>query len=343
MSVKAFICGCAGPRLSDDEKAFVAGEQPFGLILFQRNCREPSELRDLTAAFRDAVGRADAPVLIDQEGGRVQRLKPPHWPSYVAAEIIGRADAVDPEAGTRLAWLHGRLMAADLLELGIDVDCAPTLDVMVAGMTKAIGDRSFGGDPQCVTRLGRALANGLLDGGVLPVIKHLPGHGRATTDSHLDLPVVEADLDTLAASDFVPFAALADLPGAMTAHIVYTAIDPERPATLSPTVIRDIIRGRIGFEGLLFSDDVSMSALSGDYGHRTRAIHDAGCDLVLHCNGRTEEMRAVADAAPELSGFSGERAARFLQERREPEPFERERAREEYCARLADLTGATVS
>jgi beta-N-acetylhexosaminidase len=343
ITAKAFICGCAGPVLTRDEIAFVRGERPFGLILFQRNCREPEEVQTLVAAFREAVERADAPVLIDQEGGRVQRLKPPHWPAYPSAAVIAALHTADPAAGVRAAWLHGRLIAADLSDLGIDVDCAPVLDVSIAGTSPAIGNRSFGGDPLRVAALGRALADGLMDGGVLPVMKHLPGQGRATSDSHIGLPVVREDAEVLAASDFAPFAALADLPMAMTAHIVYSAIDPGRPATVSPVVIRDIIRGRIGFDGLLLSDDVSMHALSGDYGDRTAAIHDAGCDIVLHCNGRAEEMLAVADAAPELAGLSGERAARALRARRKPEPFDRLAAREEHRGLLAPFCAPVVS
>jgi beta-N-acetylhexosaminidase len=343
MTAKALVSGCAGPVLSRDEIAFFRGERPFGLILFQRNCRAPEEIRDLVATFRDAVGRADAPVLIDQEGGRVRRLKPPHWPAYPAAAVIGALHAADPAAGTHAAWLHGRLIAADLAALGIDVDCLPVLDVAVPGTSEAIGDRSFGSDPMRVAALGGALAEGLMDGGVLPVMKHVPGHGRATTDSHHSLPVVGDDLEVLAASDFAPFRALAHLPMAMTAHIVFSAIDPGRPATASPAVIRDIIRGRIGFDGLLLSDDVSMNALSGDYGERARAIYDAGCDIVLHCNGRAEEMLAVADAAPELAGFSGKRAARALRAKREPGPFDRAAARDEYRALLAPFGGALVN
>jgi beta-N-acetylhexosaminidase len=335
MAAKAFVCGCAGPRLSGEEWAFLAAEQPFGLILFQRNCHEPDQVRDLVAAFRDSVGRADAPVLIDQEGGRVQRLRPPAWPAYPPARLLGRLFEANPEAGRRAAWLHGRLIAADLAQLGIDIDCAPVLDVIVEGAGDAIGDRSFGGEPRTVVALGRAVADGLLAGGVLPVMKHLPGQGRALSDSHAELPVIGADIETLAASDFVPFAALSDLPIAMTAHVAYAAVDRHRPATVSPTVIRDIIRKRISFDGLLVSDDVSMHALSGDYRSRAAAIYAAGCDLVLHCNGRTEEMRAVAGAAPELAGASGERAARALSRRKRPAPFDHRAGREEFSALLA--------
>jgi beta-N-acetylhexosaminidase len=333
--VKAFISGCAGTRLSAGEAAFFADQQPWGLILFARNCETPEQLRDLVASFRTVVGRPDAPVLIDQEGGRVRRLKPPSWPDYPAARTLGAIGERDRENGIRAAWLHGRLIAADLAELGITIDCLPVLDVIAADASQAIGDRSFGGDPELVATLGRAIADGLTAGGVCPVIKHIPGQGRATSDSHLALPVVGADLATLAATDFVPFQALADLPAAMTGHVVYAAIDASRPATTSATVIRDIIRGRIGFDGLLMSDDISMKALSGDYGERTAAISDAGCDIVLHCNGRIEEMRAVADAAPRLAGISSERASRLRETINTPSPFDRRTGREEFLALIA--------
>lgn len=329
MTVKAFVSGCAGPRLEPAEASFFADEQPWGLILFKRNCRDPQEIRDLVSAFRDAVGRPDAPVLIDQEGGRVQRLQPPTWPAYPPGRIIGLVAEKDMGAGVRAAWLQGRLIAADLHDLGINIDCLPVLDVIVAGVSEAIGNRSFGGDPALVATLGRAAAEGVFAAGLLPVMKHIPGHGRATADSHYLLPVVDADVETLAATDFAPFAALADLPMAMTCHVVYSAIDPDHLATTSPVVIRDIIRKRISFQGLLLSDDVSMNALSGDYGERARAIRDAGCDVVLHCNGRIEEMRAIADAAPALAGQAGERAARALAMIRTPEPFDRAAGREE--------------
>jgi len=337
MAVKAFVSGCAGLRLTGEEADFFAAEQPFGLILFQRNCRDRDQVATLIAAFRQAVGRSDAPVLIDQEGGRVQRLRPPVWPAYPPARSLGRLFAADERAGRRAAWLHGRLIAADLAEIGVDIDCAPVLDVIAAGASDAIGDRAFADEPAAVTALGREVAGGLLAGGVLPVMKHLPGQGRATGDSHAVLPVVTAAIDALAAADFAPFAALADLPLAITAHVAYAAIDRDRPASLSSTVIRDIIRGRINFNGLLISDDVSMHALSGDYGARARAIYAAGCDLVLHCNGRTEEMRAVAGAAPQLAGTSGERAARALAMKGRPVPFDRQAGGEEFLALLAHV------
>jgi len=335
VAAHAFICGCAGESLTDEECGLFAAKRPFGLILFARNCRDPDQIRALVQGFRGAVGNEEAPVLIDQEGGRVQRLGPPRWPEYAPAGAIARLYPAGAADACRAAWLHGRLIAADLADLGIDVDCAPVLDVAVAGASAAIGDRAFGADSRTVAALGRAFADGLMDGGVLPAIKHIPGHGRALSDSHAELPVVDTDIDTLAASDFLPFIQLSDLPIAMTAHVAYAAVDGDRPATISPVVIRDIIRGRIGFDGLLLSDDVSMNALSGDYRTRAAAIYDAGCDVVLHCNGRTEEMRAIAGAAPELAGLSSERASRALQARHRPVPFDRQAGRQEYDALLA--------
>ena len=332
VAVKAFVSGCAGTELTDEERVFFAVEQPLGLILFKRNCDNRAQIRALVGAFRDVVGRADAPVLIDQEGGRVCRLRPPNWPDYPSARVLGGVAAEDAARGARAAWLHGRLIAADLRDLGITIDCAPVLDVITPGASEAIGDRSFGGDPAMVARLGRAVADGLIAGGVAPVIKHIPGQGRAAVDSHYVLPVVEADLDSLSRVDFAPFVALADLPAAMTSHTVFSAIDPMNPATTSRIVIRDIIRERIGFDGLLFCDDVSMNALAGDHRERGKAIFDAGCDIVLHCSGRMDDMRAIADVSPLLAGKVRERAGRVLALDKAPEPLDRAAAREEYRA-----------
>lgn len=332
MAAKAFVSGCAGTELSGDEQVFFAVEQPLGLILFKRNCENPAQVRALTETFRAVVGRPDAPVLIDQEGGRVRRLRPPNWPDYPAARVLGDVAGEDPERGARAAWLHGRLMASDLRDVGITIDCAPVLDVIAPGASDAIGDRSFGNDPAMVARLGRAVADGLIAGGVVPVVKHIPGQGRAAVDSHYVLPVVEADIDTLERVDFAPFAALADLPAAMTSHTVFSAVDAMNPATTSRTVIRDIIRKRIGFDGLLFSDDVSMNALAGDHRERGKAIFDAGCDILLHCSGRMEDMQAVADVSPILAGKALDRVERVIGLARPPEPFDRAAAREEYLA-----------
>jgi beta-N-acetylhexosaminidase len=340
--VKAFITGVAGDALTPEEIAFLRAERPLGLILFQRNCIEPRQIRDLVAAFRDAVGH-DAFVLIDQEGGRVQRLKPPQWPAYPPPSELGRLHGFDQPAGHRATWLHGRLIAADLRELGIDVDCVPVLDLAGPDAPGSIGNRAFGADTDRVVELSRAMVDGLMAGGVLPVIKHLPGQGRATADSHVALPVVDTDVETLAATDFVPFVAMSDLPLGMTAHVVYSAVDAVRPATISPLVIRDIIRKRIRFDGLLMTDDIGMDALSGDFRERAAAAYAAGVDLVLYCKGRTEEMRAVADAAPELAGLAARRADRALVARGDPEPFDREAAREEYRALLSQAAGPVTS
>jgi beta-N-acetylhexosaminidase len=304
--VKAFVCGCQGLALTDEERRFLAEMQPWGLILFKRNVDSRAQLQVLTAAFRDCVGRPDAPVLVDQEGGRVQRLGPPQWQAFPAAAAY---DGGGSETGPKAAQLGARLIAADLREAGITVDCAPVLDVPAAGSHQVVGNRAFASDPERVAELARAFADGLLQGGVLPVMKHIPGHGRAMVDSHLDLPVVTASRDDLEAIDFVPFRALADLPAAMTAHVVYTAIDPDRPATTSRIVHETIIRGALGFAGLLLSDDLSMEALKGSLGERAEAAAAAGCDVLLHCNGKLDEARQVAAAARPLDGFAASRAA----------------------------------
>jgi beta-N-acetylhexosaminidase len=335
MTVSAFIAGCAGPTLTADEAAFFAETRPWGFILFARNCESPDQIRALTAALRAAAGRAEATVLIDQEGGRVQRLGPPQWPAYPAGRVYGEIHARDRASGLRAARLGARLIADDLLDLGIDVDCLPVLDVPVEGAHDVIGRRAYGLTPDVVTELGRAAAAGLLDGGVLPVIKHIPGHGRAGVDSHLHLPIVDTDRATLEATDFPPFRAAADLPLAMTAHVVYAAIDPDRPATTSKTVIDEVIRGFIGYDGCLMSDDVSMKALSGTIGERTAAALDAGCDLVLHCNGDLAEMREVAAHCRPLAGDALRRALRAEAMRRRPSVLDVAEARAEF----ARLTG----
>ena len=317
---RAFVTGLAGPVPTPDELAFFRRSEPFGLILFRRNVADRDQLKALTSAFRDAVGWT-APVLIDQEGGRVQRMTEPHWRRYPSAErLLAAAELCGDRTLVRDV---AAVMAGDLAEVGIDVDCAPCLDLRLPGATTAIGDRAFSGDPRKVAAAGRAVADGLLAGGLLPVIKHLPGHGRAVVDSHHDLPVVTASLEELTVSDFVPFIALADLPAAMTAHLVYTAIDPERPATASPIVIGEILRGLIGFDGLLFSDDLSMNALKGGLGERAANALAAGCDIALHCNGLLPEMEEVAAAAPELTGKSRERADAALSRRGAPATLDR--------------------
>jgi beta-N-acetylhexosaminidase len=306
---RAFVTGLAGTEFTEAELAFLRAADPFGLILFRRNVADREQLKRVTGAFRDAVGR-DAPVMVDQEGGRVQRLTAPHWRKYPSAARLAAAAAFT--GSTTLVRDVARLMAADLREVGINVDCTPCLDLAVPGATVAIGDRAFSGDPHVVAACGRAVAEGMLAGGVLPVIKHIPGHGRAMVDSHHALPVVTARVDELEALDFAPFVALADLPAGMTAHLVYTEVDPDNPATQSETVIAEIIRGLIGFDGLLFSDDMSMNALSGGLGERATRALAAGCDIALHCNGIMAEMEEVAAAAPELGGRALERAGAAL-------------------------------
>lgn len=308
MTSRALILGCAGKSLSAEEAAFFRDVRPWGFILFKRNIGTPEEVRALTDALRGCIGSDTAPILIDQEGGRVQRMGPPHWPAYPAGGRYGRLNG----SAATIARLGARLMAHDLAEVGINVDCAPVLDVPAPGSHDIIGDRAYGSDPDAVAEIGRAVAEGLMAGGVLPVVKHMPGHGRAACDSHHDLPIVEATLDSLAAQDFRPFRALADMPMAMSAHVVFTAIDPERPATQSREVIRTVIRGAIGFDGLLMTDDLSMHALTGTFRNRTQAAFDAGIDVGLHCNGVMDEMRAVAEAAPLLAGRAAERAAAAL-------------------------------
>lgn len=304
----AVIFGCAGPSLSDDERRFFAEARPLGFILFARNCETPDQVRALVTGLRAAVGRADAPVLIDQEGGRVQRLKPPHWRAAPAARRFGELAGRDLDAARAATRLNFHLIAAELAELGIDVDCVPVLDVLQRGADDVIGARAFDATPEIVAALGQAACAGLRDGGVQPVIKHIPGYGRTDTDPHFALPVVTASLEVLRAVDFAPFMACVDAPWAMTAHVVYQAIDA-RPATFSPRVIDDIIRGEIGFEGLLLCDDLSMAALDGEIDARAAAVLAAGCDIVLHCNGDLGEMRRVAGVTPPLSVAAQARVA----------------------------------
>jgi beta-N-acetylhexosaminidase len=303
MSARAFITGVAAQELSADERAFLREADPWGLILFARNVSTPAQVQALVSDFRATVGRADTPVLIDQEGGRVQRLGPPHWSqNYPAGAVYGRLYDLAPELGLAAARLGARLIAADLFALGINVDCMPLADLALPGADAVIGDRAYGESAGKVAAIGAAIAAGLRSGGVLPVLKHMPGHGRASVDSHYGLPAVEADRATLEATDFAAFRALAGLPMAMSAHIVFTAIDPVAPATISATMVREVIRGSIGFDGVLMTDDLSMQALSGTPGERASAAIAAGCDIVLHCNGALDEMRAVAAAVPRLGG-----------------------------------------
>ena len=306
------IYGCAGPALSAAGRGFFREVQPWGFILFGRNIESPAQVKALVEELRATVGDARAPVLIDQEGGRVARLKPPHWQNRLPAARFGALHDTNSEAAREATYLNARLIAHDLASLGINVDCLPVLDVPVPGAHDIIGDRAFASDPATIIALGQAQIEGLMDGGVLPVMKHIPGHGRAGADSHLALPRVAAPLEELSASDFVTFRSLDQCPIAMTAHVVYESIDPQRPATTSPKVIRDVIRGEIGFDGLLMSDDLSMKALDGPLSVRAKSALFAGCDLVLHCNGDMDEMRDVASEVKELDGQALRRSEQAL-------------------------------
>jgi beta-N-acetylhexosaminidase len=338
MTCKALIVGCTGKELSREERALFKAEKPWGFILFKRNVDTPDQVRKLVDSFRRAVGRADAPVLIDQEGGRVQRLGPPHWPKYPPGRAYGQIQTNDPLVRREIARLGARLIAHDLKALGINVDCVPVLDVPVPGAHDVIGNRAYADDPQTIAVLGRAASEGLIAGGVLPVIKHIPGHGRAGADSHLALPIVDTPHKTLSKTDFVPFRHLADMPLAMTAHVVYSAIDPNHPATTSKIMMRDIIRGEIGYDGLVMSDDLSMKALAGDFAMRTKAALRAGCDVVLHCNGEMGEMKPVFDATPELRGQAKRRAEAALRRiSHSPEPFDPVEGRARLDAALATI------
>jgi len=342
MSTRAFITGVSGTELTAIEREFIRAERPWGFILFKRNIESPTQVVSLIEELRDAVGSPEAPVLIDQEGGRVQRLGPPHWPVYPAGAVFGKLYDSDSSLGLKAAQLSSRLIAADLADLGITVDCLPLADVPVAGADAVIGNRAYGTEPAKVAAIARAVADGLERGGVLPVLKHIPGHGRATADTHFRLPTVDTAKDELVRTDFAAFMPLADLPMAMTAHVVFSAFDPAHPATTSATMIKQVIRGVIGFQGLLMSDDVSMNALAGTLAERTRAILAAGCDMVLHCNGNIEEMREVAGQTPELSGKALERANRALTARRSPQPFDRVAARGELDALIARANTASA-
>ncbi|MFV3075738.1 beta-N-acetylhexosaminidase [Niveispirillum fermenti] len=302
--IAALVLGCEGTALTAAERDFFRDANPLGFILFRRNIDDPDQVRGLVADLRDCVGRK-APVLIDQEGGRVARLRGPHWPELPAARAVGNIP--DAAAAIRAAWLHGRLLAAMLADLGIDVDCAPVADVPVPGAHDVIGDRAFAMEPSRVADMAGAQAAGLMAGGVLPVVKHLPGHGRAFADSHKELPVVATPRPTLDVWDFAPFKALSALPAGMVAHVVFSDIDPDLPASVSPHVITSIIRDHIGFDGLLFSDDLSMQALSGTVGQRAAAVLAAGCDIALHCNGQMAEMRDVVDNARPMDGAAQRR------------------------------------
>jgi beta-N-acetylhexosaminidase len=339
VDLKAFITGCAGTVLTDAERAFFAAERPCGLILFARNVESPEQVRALVASFKEAVGSEALLILVDQEGGRVQRLRPPHWRAMPPQRCYGELYATDPEAAKRAAFAGARLMAAELHDVGINVNCTPCIDVPQEGAHDIIGDRAFSSDPDVVSVLGRAVMDGTLAGGVLPVIKHVPGHGRAHADSHKALPRIEAGKEELEAVDFRPFQALHDAPLAMTAHVLLTEFDECRPATVSPVIMDQVIRKQMGLTGLVMSDDIGMKALQGPFAMRTLAVFEAGCDVVLHCSGSLGEMVEVAGAVPLLEGDA---AARFAAARNclhAPQAFDQAEA----MALVSEAAGTRVA
>ncbi|MEO5611561.1 MAG: beta-N-acetylhexosaminidase [Sphingomicrobium sp.] len=309
--MQAAIYGLAGLELTPEERAFFRDADAAGYILFKRNCADQAQLLRLTDALRDLSGRGDLPILIDQEGGRVVRMRPPEWPSFPPAEVFAQLYQAAPSSAIEAARSNARAIALTLKSCGINVNCLPLLDVRQEGAHDIIGDRALGSEPMQVAALGRAVLDGMASAGVVGVIKHLPGHGRALADSHKELPIVTATAEELEI-DLEPFERLRAAPMGMTAHVVYTAWDTERPASLSPTVIHDIIRGRIGFEGWLMSDDLGMEALTGDFEERASGVVAAGCDVALHCSGKMEEMVAVASAVPAMTSDGEARLARAM-------------------------------
>ncbi len=305
---------------------FFAKVNPWGLILFKRNCESPSQICALIKSFRSAVGRVDAPVFVDQEGGRVQRLGPPLWRKYPDVRALGQLYNINPGLALRTARNIGRLMAQELDDAGFTASCLPVLDVPQPGAHEVIGNRAYDIRPERVIVLAHAHIAGLMEGGILPVMKHIPGHGRAGVDSHHGLPIVTASRLDLESIDFVPFTGFANCPMAMTAHVIFTCIDPEFPATFSRKVVRQVIRRVIGFNGLLITDDLSMKALSGSFTQKAAQAYEAGCDILLHCNGVIEEMEEVAAAATEMSVKTARRAKAALKSKRKPQPFDEKQA-----------------
>jgi beta-N-acetylhexosaminidase len=309
--MQAAIYAPEGLELTRDERRFFRDADPAGFILFKRNCETQEQLLRLTDSLRELSGRPDLPILIDQEGGRVARMKPPEWPAFPAAERFANLYRAAPSSAIEAARSNARGLALMLRACGINVNCLPLLDVRQEGASDIIGDRALGSEPMQVAALGRAVLDGMASAGVVGVIKHIPGHGRALVDSHKELPIVAASAEALE-TDLEPFERLSSAPMGMTAHVIYTAWDPDHPASMSPTVIGDIIRGRIGFDGWLMSDDIGMEALAGDFGSRAAGVVAAGCDVALHCSGRMEEMIAVAAAVPPMSVEGEARLARAM-------------------------------
>ena len=309
--MQAAIYGLEGLALNDAERDFFRDAKPAGYILFRRNCRDRAQLRALTDSLRTLEGHDNVPILIDQEGGRVARMRPPEWPAFPTGEAFDRLYQLAPSSAIEAARVNARALGLMLAEVGVTVDALPMVDVRQPGASDIVGDRALGSNPMQVSALGRAILDGLMSAGVLGIVKHIPGHGRALVDSHHELPVVEDDEDALAI-DLEPFERLRDAPMAMTSHLLYKAWDAERPASQSPIVINDIIRQRIGFDGFLMSDDIGMEALAGDHGQRAAACIAAGCDVALHCDGKMDNMMRVANAVPALSDIAEARLARAM-------------------------------
>lgn len=305
------IFSLSGPTITDDERALFRAADPAGYVLFARNCVDRAQMRALTDDLRALSGRDDVPILIDQEGGRVTRMRPPEWPAFPAGEAFAALYEKAPISAIEAARVNATALGLMLAEVGVNVDALPVLDVRQPDADEIIGDRALGDEPMKVAALGRAMLDGLAAGGCVGIVKHMPGHGRAMADSHKELPIVDA-LDEELEIDIAPFRALKDAPMGMVAHVLYSAWDAERPASISPSIIAGIIRARIGFDGLLMSDDIGMEALSGTADERARAAIEAGNDLVLHCSGKLEEMEAIATAITPLSDKGLERLARAM-------------------------------
>ena len=336
----AYITGLAGDVLEDGERSLLSASRPAGIILFARNCVSPDQIRALVSDANAAIDADDVLVMIDQEGGRVQRLRPPHWRELPPAAAYGDLYPGDPAGTLSAARLAAQLTAQDLRSLGINTNCAPVLDVPVEGAHSIIGDRAYGSDCKQVAALGRAVAEGYIAGGVVPVIKHIPGHGRANADSHVELPVVDTPRADLEATCFAPFHALRDIPAAMTAHVVFSAIDPRNPASTSIAMIEDVIRSKIGYDGFLMSDDLGMKALSGPLNELAAAVIRAGSDVALHCSGNLCEMEAVAAGTPALEGVALRRFEACVEITRRPSRLDSTRAAQAIARVLACVAGA---
>lgn len=335
--IAAAIFDCEGPTLSADEIAFFKDVNPYGYILFARHCTSPEAVKRLTGELKSLSGRDRLPILIDQEGGRVARLKPPHWPKYPPASVFANMALENRDNAHRACYLNARLIAHDLFQLGITVDCAPLADLPIEGAHDIISDRAFGTDPDRVIYLARAMAMGLMDGGIVPVLKHIPGHGRALVDSHDEVPVVKTSLEELRKTDFVPFKALSNLPMAMTAHVIYSDIDPENMATLSKKTI-DLIRTELNFTNLIMSDALDMKSMASiSLADRARQTLAAGCDIALHCNSRFNEKKQLAEGVHALTGKSLERAEKAMASVKPPKTYDHKEARRELDDLLSHL------